>query len=815
MTYPVLPSGSSGYQIQRSVRLRASASAYFSRTAGAPTSPYIWTVSAWLKLGSSPGGNSFCLLGGGNTTPNFLYSYIDLTTGTFQLFAPNTGTTLNLITTQVFRDYSSWYHFVISVDTTQATASNRVKIYVNGSQITAFSTATYPALNATFFWNQNGVVQRLGSISGVSGFYDGYYAEMIGVDGQQLTPTSFGEFSPVTGVWIPKGYTGTYGTNGFFLKFTDNSAATAAAIGKDYSGNGNNWTPNNISVTAGVTYDSMLDVPTLNNPTAANFAVWNPLNNPASATFADGNLKITNSAGDYRGCLSTMSIPSSGKFYWESQSTATSGTFSICNMGIAPLGIPLSGNQNGYANSAAWYLGNAAAAFWIPGGISVGASSPSDVFQFAYDATTGKVWLGRNNVWYWGNTTTNNTTGDPSGGTNPTFTLTSAEFYAWAFAYANGSTINFGQRPFTYTPPTAFKSLNTFNLTTPSIPNGTKQMGTLLWTGAGTTGAGSITGLNFQPDFVWSKVKSTTYNHTLFNSVVGGGVKKGLSSSSALSEAAFNDDAGIGYLTTFDANGFSYIGGTAPAYFSANAQTYVGWNWKGSNATAVSNTSGSVTSSVSANPTAGFSVVTWTAPASGAYTVGHGLNVAPSLILVKDRANSVSWIVYHKSVSTTTALYLVLNSTAAIASAAGIWGSALPTSSVFGNTAGTGVSVNAASLAYCFAEIAGYSKFGSFTGNGSADGPFIYTGFRPSFICIKRSDVASGWIILDSTRSPYNVADKYIFAEATSGEGTLALEDFLSNGFKIRSTSSSVNTSSGTYIYFAFAESPFNYSLSR
>ena len=246
---------------------------------------------------------------------------------------------------------------------------------------------------------------------------------------------------------------------------------------------------------------------------------------------------------------------------------------------------------------------------------------------------------------------------------------------------------------------------------------------------------------------------------------------------------------------------------------NTNTATYIAWQWKGGGS-AVSNTSGSITSQVSANPTAGFSIVTFTTPASGNFTVGHGLGIAPAMVILKTRSGVDSWYVYNKNFATPTTGYLQLNSTAAVATSASLWGSTNPTSSVVTLGTGGGIAANATGLLYCFSEIAGYSKFGSYTGNGAADGPFVYTGFRPRYVCVKRSDGVGGWTILDSSRDTYNVAGNYLFAETTAAEGSTPLEDFLSNGFKLRATSSSVN-SAGTYIYFAFAENPFNYSLAR
>jgi hypothetical protein len=244
----------SGYRIQRSVRLRSSASAYLNRTLTTPTSGSIWTYSLWVKRGAL-NSNQQLLSAGASVSDQIYFQGGGTDKLIVYLGASQT-------TTQVFRDPSAWYHFVFAVDTTQATASNRLKIYLNGSQITTFDATGYPTQNSTTKIN-SAVAHYIGRYAAsASDYVDGYLTEINFIDGQALTPSSFGETNTLTGVWRPKKYNGTYGTNGFYLNFSDNSAATAAAIGKDSSGNGNNWTPNNISVTDGVTYDSMLDSPT-------------------------------------------------------------------------------------------------------------------------------------------------------------------------------------------------------------------------------------------------------------------------------------------------------------------------------------------------------------------------------------------------------------------------------------------------------------------------------------------------------------------------------------------------------------------------
>ena len=311
-----------------------------------------------------------------------------------------------------------------------------------------------------------------------------------------------------------------------------------------------------------------------------------------------------------------------------------------------------------------------------------------------------------------------------------------------------------------------------------------------------------------QPDLVWIKSSSQAYSHYLFDSVRGTGAK-GLSSNLTSAEGA---DAGTS-VSSFNSNGYTISAGDAISDTSA-----VAWQWKAGGASTV-NTSGTISSNVSVNTTAGFSVVTYTGTGSNA-TVGHGLGVAPKMLIVKNRGSAVAWTAWHTSIANTQ--YLVLNTTAAVATGATWWNSTTPTSSVI--SVGTSTSTNASAntyVAYCFAEVEGYSKFGSYTGNGSADGPFQYTGFRPRFIMIKQSagtSAASGnWMIQDTSRNPFNQEKDILAANLTNAEFSdpnYGL-DGLSNGFKIRSTNVNWNESSGTYIYMAFAEAPFKFSNAR
>jgi hypothetical protein len=312
----------------------------------------------------------------------------------------------------------------------------------------------------------------------------------------------------------------------------------------------------------------------------------------------------------------------------------------------------------------------------------------------------------------------------------------------------------------------------------------------------------------FKPDFVWTKSRVNAYNHDLYDSVRG--INRTLFSNSTNAESTLTNT-----LTSFNSNGFT-LGVNDDANF-VNGSAAVAWQWQAGQGSASSNTSGSITSTVSVNATAGFSVVTYTGTGANA-TVGHGLGVAPKWVLVKSRTTAENWMNYHTSIGATK--YIYLDGTGAAVTLSTIWNNTAPTSSVF--SIGTNVTVNQSStnyVAYCWAEIAGFSKFGSYTGNGSADGPFVYTGFRPKYVMIKRTDGGTNnWVIFDSSRNTYNATGKELKANTSAAEydgDSTNPNDFLSNGLKIRHDGTAMNIASGTYIYMAFAENPFKNSNAR
>jgi len=695
-----------------------------------------------------------------------------------------------LTTTQVFRDPSAWYHFVFSVDTTQATASNRLKIFVNGTQITAFSTATYPSQNFNTSANQSGNAQRIGVIDvdgTVTGqYYDGYMTEVQFIDGQALTPSSFGETDAVTGVWKPKKYAGTYGTNGFYLNFSDNSAATATTIGKDYSGNGNNFTPTNISVTAGATYDSMLDVPTMwadGGNGRGNYCTLNPLKLGPSFTLSNANLSLSSSLSTNHQSFGTIGV-TSGKWYWEVLVESALETY----IGVATDSAS-SSSWTG-AEAVSWSYRNLGSKYNAGTPVAYAATyTTNDVIGVALDMDAGTLTFYKNGT----------SLGQAYSGITGVILPALSPFASGAALSAN-----FGQRPFAYTPPTGFKALNTQNLPDATIKKGNQYFDATTYTGTGAAQSIVNSGA-MQPDLVWLKARSQAYFHNLNDSVRG--TNKRLFSNTTDAE-----DTTANCLTAFNSNGFT-VGSNQG--INENTTTMVAWQWK---------------ESVSA----GFDIVTYTGNGVSNRTVSHSLGVAPKMIIVKDRdsnSNSNDWFVWHTSLAANNNLLLnTTNATVNVVSgsAGGGIGSS-PTSSVFTLQNGTSSNVNTNEsgdnyVAYLFAEVAGFSKFGSYTGNGSTDGPFVYLGFRPKFVMIKCSSASgTNWTVYDTSRNPSNVSDLVIYANSSSAEASGITYphaiDILSNGFKTRNYDATygvnINTSGATYIYAAFAENPFKNSLAR
>jgi hypothetical protein len=777
------------YPINNSLRFRSSASANLTRTPASASNRRTWTWSGWVKRGAL---GSFR----GLFTANYSsvpWFFLGFGSGNTLDVAATAGSSASWQTTAVFRDPSAWCHVVLAVDTTSATSTmngsstDRFRLYVNGVQY-VISGGTVPTQNSDLQVN-NTVSHTVGGYSGE--FFDGYLGEVNFIDGTALTPSSFGT-TDAYGIWQPIPYTGTYGTNGFYLKFTDNSALTTSSnvgLGKDFSGNGNYWVTNNISITAGSTYDSMTDVPTNTNSNTANYCVLNPINLGDNNTLSNANLSATIATTSGRPVYGSIAV-TSGKWYWETLYVSSTAD----NLAVGVNGAGLGQNINAFSTSpniiyySSFVSRNNTE---IASGLAV--STTNDIIGVGLNLDASTISFYKNNTLL---TTQNLPTGDGSGWRPVWINATSAGNQSFA--------ANFGQRPFSYTPPTGFNRLNTYNLPTPTILAGNQYMDAITRNGFGTSGGSVAT--NFQADLIWEKPRNITQSHYIVDSVRGitSGTAPFLSSNSTSQEQNANwYNAPTPTSISFNSNDWG------------TSTTLVDWIWRANAGTNVSNTQGTITSTVSANTTAGFSIVTFTGNGTSSQTVGHGLGVAPAMIIEKRRNAGQNWYVYFPQIGTNGTFFEGLNNTNTAFTPSTGQITVNSTTITLVNTGDHNVN-GATYVDYCFSAVAGYSAFGSYTGNGSSDGVFVYLGFRARFLMIKCSSSTGGWVMLDTARDPYNDVDNYLYANSSATDaGSSNVLDINANGFKIRNSWTDINGSGTTYVYMAFAENPFKIARGR
>jgi hypothetical protein len=786
----LLLGGEQGYKISRSLRFNSADSTQLERVPASNGNLNTWTISLWLKRGALATGSNQCFIGTSYTSTSELIVRFN-TDDTLRIEQYSGGGVTNLgtlVTTQVFRDPSAWYHIVYTYDSGNATSSDRVRLYVNGTRVTAFSTATYPAQNADSAWNRSTHTHYFGRYSTAQHF-NGYLTEINFIDGQALTPSSFGETDTITGVWKPKKYAGTYGTNGFYLNFSDNSGTTSTTLGKDSSGNGNNWTPNNFSVTAGAGNDSLIDTPT---PYAdggngrGNYCTLNPLTSGSFNTLANGNLQLTGNTSTNNGNTRGTFAFTTGKWYLEMTASATSaGVYpSLGIIKTANASAPDNGgtNQVGYPSDSVAYENSGSKRINNSTSSYGNSFTTGDTIGVAIDADNGAIYFSKNGTWQNSGVPTS---GGSKTGAAYTWTGGSVEYiFATAQYNASSADYNFGQRPFAYTPPSGFVALNTQNLPEPSIKKPGSYFDVKLYTGTNATQ--SITGLGFSPDLAWIKSRSEADQNVLCDAVRG-------ASNRLFSNLTNAEQAGG--LVSLDSSGFTLGNASTSQSLNNSGTTYVAWCWDES-------------------ATPGFDIVTYTGNGTAGRTISHNLGVAPSLIIAKGRTNADNWPVGHASRGWDR--HLLLNSTAAEAVTNTTWNNTAPTSSVF--TVGSDSRINQNTItyvAYLWSEVAGFSKFGSYTGNGSSDGPFVFLGFKPRFILFKNT-TNFNWQILDTARADYNQGTVTLFPNLSNAENTTATQyDILSNGFKIRTSDAGSNGSGNSIIFAAFAENPFKYALAR
>lgn len=765
------PVVSGGYRISRSLRFNAADSTHLTRNF-ASTGSTIWTVSCWHKrttLGVSGTGYHVGIAGRSSSNSD---STINID-GSDLLGWTRNGT---FNSTGVYiRDTASWYHFVTTYDNTN------IRMYINGVLVHTAASLSLSRINSST------VTQHIGGRGDATNICEGYTAEFYFIDGQALTPSDFGETDSVTGVWKPKRYTGTYGTNGFYLDFSDNSGTTSSTLGKDRSGNNNDWTPNNFSVASGLGNDSFIDTPT---PYAdggqgrGNYAVLSPLptiQTQASNVFSNGGLQVVTRSGDTT-VPATMAIPSTGKWYFEFVYLGPAGSTGA-RFGIrADDGTAYEYSLRNQGTGGTLYYDETTRT------TTGGAFTVNDVIMVAVDSDTNRFWIGVNNTWL--------ESGNPSAGTNPIATIVTAAGRRYYPHHADSAssaslTIAFvnGANGFTYTPPTGFKALNTYNIPAPTIIKGTDHFNTLLYTGTGSSR--SVSGLDFSPDFVWIKNRSNANDHSLYDIVRG--TTKELNSNQIGDETTQANG-----LTAFNSDGFT-VGSLARV--NGNGNTIAAWCWNES-------------------ATPGLDIVTYTGNGANR-TISHNLGVAPRAMFIKARTTAGTdqgWAIYHAGHITPVSTWADFTTAVSTTGSLTMWNSTAPTSTVFSVGTNSRVNTNADTyVAYLFSEVEGFSRIGSYVGNGSTDGAFVNCGFRPAFVIMKRSNgAAASWGIIDSKRDTTNEATTLtLFPDSNVIESATGPVDIVSNGFKTRSTSTVFNGNGDTYIYMAFAETPFKYALAR
>ena len=809
------------YEIRHSCRFESVNTAHLYNTPSGDGNLDAWTFSAWVKLSKDIAGTTPLFAAGTNGDEYSRITFISNNKLTFMILGSDGNFKAAYKCEFPCRDFSAWYHICVAVDTGQSTNTNRAKLYVNGTLQTVLGGGDliHPDQNYDTHFNDASYKHWLGSEPGGDGSFDGYMAEVNWVDGLQLDPTSFTETDSNWGHLKPKRYTGAYGTNGFHMNF--HSSGNLGLTG-GYVDTGANYAVANLAAS-----DQCFDSPT------NNFAQWNVEDKSDQITLSNAGTRAesgTNTA--HSNIRATMGMHhKSGKWYAECLNNVDVGGTTAVAFGLSLAQYPTQGTRHPVSSSSGFYgayhsAGTTAQLVNNGGEVATfGIGGERDIHQVAYDSSNGQFWYGLNNTW---RAADGGDDGDPAAGTNDSGIMAdNGEHTAFVHAdvvnngdqamilnsgtdssflaikTAQNYTDSNGNGDFYYAPPAGFMALCTNNLPTPKVlPH--EHFNATLYTGNGSTQ--SVSNVGFQPDWVWLKNRSVARNHGTYDAIRG--ATKDLMTNNTDAETTRSTG-----LTAFDSDGFS-LG--SHNNVNENTADFVSWNWK-ANGSGSSNTTGSInTTATSANVDSGFSISTWTGTGSNA-TVGHGLSKAPEMIIIKNRDSSANWPIYHhKNTSAPETDYLKLDTTAATADNSTFWNDTAPTSSVF--TIGTDGDVNTDDdkyVAYCFHSVDGYSKVGSYTGNGNADGTFVYTGFKPMMVISKYTG-AENWNIIDTKRSPHNLMEDLLKPDSNAAEIDTQIDiDFLSNGFKPRINSGFLNGSGHTIIYIAFAETPFKYSNAR
>ena len=786
-----------GMEIERSLRFDKANSGHLSKTFSSAGNRKVWTWSAWIRRAGNYGSSNTMFHAYDGSSSNRAQISFDTGNRLIVHQGGGGGSKGQTRTDRRFRD-SNWYHIVCVANFADSTAADRVKMYVNG----VLETKTIQVA----FTDENGLINsnlehELGAVGSSSNNFDGYMAEINFIDGQNLDPSYFGYSDFQTGKWRPKRYEGTYGQNGFHLEFKDNSGATATTIGKDTSGNQHNFTPANIAVSNDWQHnDSFIDTPTNTFPILSLNTIYRVHN--SSSDVYNGGMKYNCHYDNQGSVRAALTIPTSGKWYWEVRllTSNSNATFGICPSNYSMDENPLSSSVvfPGAICYAAYsqYFRNGT----NTGG--VGGWGTSDTVALALDMDEKKITFYKNNS------------------AQITLALLSGyeniPYFPMLTGGTNGGSVNLGvnfgaNENWTYTPPSGFKSLCTRNLpsTSPSVYNPKKHFNTVTYTGDNTEYRKIP--LDFKADLLWFKRRDATGAHVLSDTVTG--ITKHLTPD----ENSAQTTPGYPYVSSVQDDGI-ILRGSASSGGNVSGRSMVAWCWKAGGA-AVTNNEGTASGSVSANPEAGFSIVSYTG-SGGHVTRGHGLGKKPELIIMKKTGETGHWFInlddsvipeagYDRN-------YVRLNTTGGVE---GPNGNIAPSTAPDGSAPATdtiyslGGDMNESGkpyVNYLWTSIPGYSKVGAFRGNGAApNGSYVHTGFKVGWLLLRKVSGTADGYVLDQKRSPINEVLISVKPNSDAVETTDSnFVDFLSNGFKMKTTGGAVN--SGTIIYLAIADTSGN-----
>ena len=814
------------------LRLNDGASQYLSRTPSSAGNRRTFTFSAWIKRANLDATN----VGGGSDTPiisagtSSVFDVLRFVSQSFttpkdilQLYTYDGSADYSEEVNRSFRDTAGWYNIVWAVDTTQSTAGNRIKYYVNGTLQTAVSQyyAQVPQnYDTSFNHTEPHWIGR--NINSTGRYFDGYLAEVNFVDGLQLAASNFGETKE--NIWIAKNPdVSDYGTNGYRLQFKEvGGSANSSGIGADTSGKGNHFTPNNINGIDSNFKDCPENV----------YCVMNYLDKGSNVALEKGNLSVQSTADDV----------TTSTFHFD---VATSKVYAEFYINSSPgLSTAIGITETSKASSVKDSSGSASASYWYNANGQTRHTSYANYGNSFSNTDIISIRVDEGSLFFYKNGTIQNS------GTAAFTSLTG--IYSISVAEYSGTNIqvfaNFGQDStfvntvsqgnntdangegdFKYSVPSGHIALCTKNLADPTIgpesdTNSTDHHNTVTYTGNG--GTLSVSGFGHQPDWLWVKSLSIVGNHRLTDS--SRGVSANVIASASDAEKGDGDAEDI---DSFDSDGFTVTQATYDD-FNDSGDSYVAWSWKLNGGTTSTNNDGSLTSTVQANTTSGVSIILYNGGGSAGDTIGHGLGKAPTMVWFKRRGASGNWMVYVKDMGSNG--YINLDRDNGKDTGGSPVNNTDPSSTVI--TLGSFQSLNSGGgdaddtyIAYAFASVDGFSKVGNYTGTGSSDGPFVFLGFRPAWILIKNTSNANNWTILDDTRVGVGVTSHTLNPVLSSINANLdnaefdsqsyPLIDILSNGFKIRTggTGSTVaqnlnRNSSDLYIYLAFAHQPFKFS---